>query len=199
MDLVTDMLNFCRGQWVQIFLVCHIPSCIFLGLFLLHLNPEMMMFAYYGIRWDEFEGTSCYSSLGESSVAPFRLILVRFCTLFEWLTLWLRPRWRSTSTVDGVWVSKLASIPCTDVGSYFMPMGALWGSDPGGRYWVPSSSESSCQSSLDRGMNNYSLLCHYFARVKFSCIASSEWSSTMFFQFTGTVPFLIFSIVDIVS
>ena len=93
--------------------------------------------------------------------------------------------------MEGLGVSDLTSITCTGAGSSIMPLGAAWISDPGGRYWGPGSRESSCKSSLGRFMLEYSLLCHYFARVKFSCLANSELSSTRFFKFPGTVPFLV--------
>ena len=41
-----------------------------------------------------------------------------------------------------------------------------------------------------------SLICHSFAIVNFSCIESSEFSSTRFFKFTRTVLFLMYSKVD---
>ena len=90
----------------------------------------------------------------------------------------------------------MASIPCTDVGSSGMPLGATWGSDPGGRSWGPGSSESYFRASLGRGMLEDSLRCHYFSRVNFSYIASSEFSSTRFLQFPGNVPFLVCSTVE---
>ena len=43
------------------------------------------------------------------------------------------------------------------------------------------------------------LRCHYFARVKFSCVVSSEFSSTRFFQCPGTITFLMCFIVENVS
>ena len=42
------------------------------------------------------------------------------------------------------------------------------------------------------------LRCQSFVRVDFSCVASSECSSTRFFQITDTVPFLMCSTVKIV-
>ena len=59
--------------------------------------------------------------------------------------------------MGGLGVSEMASIPYDESGSSFVPLGATWGSDPGGRYWVPGSSESSCQASLGRGMLEYLL------------------------------------------
>ena len=78
-----------------------------------------------------------------------------------------------------------------------MLLGATWGSDPGGSSWVPGSSESSCQKSLGIGILEDSLRCHYFARVKFSCVASYECSSIRFFQFVVTVPLLICSTLEV--
>ena len=72
-----------------------------------------------------------------------------------------------------------------------MPMGASWLSDSGGRSWGPGSRESSFQDSLCRDMLEDFLRCHYFVKVMFSCVASSEWSYTSLFQFNGTVPFLM--------
>ena len=80
-----------------------------------------------------------------------------------------------------------------------MPLGTAWGPEPGGRYWGPGSRDSSCKASLGRGMLDDSSRCQYFSIVKFYCVESSEWSSTRFFQFPGTVPFLMCSIVEKVS
>ena len=57
------------------------PSCICLKLFLLHLNHEMRIFAYYGIMQEDCEGNSCSSTLGEARVSTSRLISVGFCEL----------------------------------------------------------------------------------------------------------------------
>ena len=69
-----------------------------------------------------------------------------------------------------------------------MSMGVNGLSDPGGRSWVTVSGDSFCQAYLGRGMLEDSLRCHYFARVKFSCVASSECSSTKFNNFLGMFP-----------
>ena len=112
----------------------------------------MWRFAYYGISCEECKGTSRSSPLGEASITVSRLTLVGFFTLVEWLTWWIRPMRWSTSTAEGLGVSELISIPCTDTGSSVMPLGEAWGPDPGGRYWGPSFSESSCQASIGMGM-----------------------------------------------
>ena len=158
---------------------------------LLSLNTEMRRFAYSGIRREECEGTSCSYPLGESIVAAYRLIPVGFHTLLEWMTWWLWPRWWAPSPVEGLGVSDIYSITCTDAGFSVMLTVTVWGSDPGCRYCEPGSSESSCQASLGRVIIEDLLRFHYFARVKFSCVASSECSYTRFFQFHGTVSFLM--------
>ena len=78
-------------------------------------------------------------------------------------------------------------------------MGAAWRSDPGGRSWVPVSRESSFQVSLGRGMLEDLLICQFFSSVKFSCVVMSECSSTRFKKFPGTVPFIMWYIVENVS
>ena len=90
----------------------------------------------------------------------------------------------------------MASVTCVDSSYSGILMGAAWVSDTEDISWGPGSSESSFQSSLGRGMLDYFLRCHFFVRVNFSCVASSECYYTKFFQFTGTVPFLICSKVD---
>ena len=147
---------------------------------LLCLNPEMWRCAYYAIRREYCEGTLCSFPLSESSVVASRLTSVGFCTLLEWLTWWISPRLWAPSLVGGIEASDMASIPCTDVGSSVMPLGASWGSEPGGRSWGPGSIESSCQVSLGKDILEYLLRLHYFERGKFSCIESSKCSSTRF-------------------
>ena len=93
--------------------------------------------------------------------------------------------------MEGLVVSDMASIICTDTGCSVILMGAAWESYPVERSWRPGSRKYSLQDSLGRGIHEDSLRCHYFAKVKFSCIEISECSSTRFFQFPGTVPFLI--------
>ena len=93
----------------------------------------------------------------------------------------------------------MASIPCAISGSSIILMGDTWGSDPGGRYWGPGSSESSCQASLGRGIIEDYLRWHYFSRAEFSWVAISECSSTRFFQLPGTAPLLMCSTVENVS
>ena len=93
--------------------------------------------------------------------------------------------------MEGLGLSRLASIPCTDAGSSVILMGSVWVSDPGGSFGVPGSSDYYLHASLGRGIPEDSLRCHSFARVKFFCVAISKCSSTRFFQFLGTVPFLI--------
>ena len=93
----------------------------------------------------------------------------------------------------------MTSIPRIDIGSYFMPLGKTWVSEPVGRYLGPGYSDYYFQGSLVRVMLEYSLICHSFDRVNFSCIARCECSSTRFFQFPGSVPFLMCYTVDNVS
>ena len=116
---------------------------------------------------------------------------VVFCALLEWISWCIRPRGWATYPVEGLGVSELAYITRADTGYFVMPLGATWGSDPGGRSWVPGSSDSYCQDSLVRGMPEDSLRCHSFARVNFSYVAIYGCSSTRLFQFPGTVTFLI--------
>ena len=134
----------------------------------------MRRFAYSGIRREECEGTSCSYPLGESIVAAYRLIPVGFHTLLEWITWWLRPRRWAPYTVEGIVVSEMDYIPCTDVGSSVMLLGAASASDPVGRSWGPGPNESSWQASLGRDMIEGYLRFQYFARAKFSCVVSSE-------------------------
>ena len=166
---------------------------------LLCLNTEIQRFTSYGIRREYSESTLCSSPLGEAIVSVYRLILKSSCTLLEWLTLWLCPRWWSPSTVEGIIISDITSIHCTYIGSSFIPLGAAWVSDPVCSFWGPGLSESSCKASLGMGMLEVLLICHSFARVEFYWVASYEWSSTRFFQFYVTVPLLIFSKVYNVS
>ena len=156
---------------------------------LICLNTEIRTFAYSGIRQDYFEGMTCSSPLGESSVALSRLISVKFCTLFEWITWWLRPCWWANYPVEGIEVSELAYVPCIDSGYSVMFLGASWLSDPGGRYWVPGYIKSSFWASLVRVMIDYSLRCNFFSRVKFSCLVISKCPSTRFFNFLGLRPY----------
>ena len=137
-----------------------------------------------------------YSPLGESRFSEFMLISVGFYTLLEWLTWWPCPRWWAPFIVKGIRVYEMDSITCTDSGSSVMPLCAAWGSDPRGRSLGLGSRESSCQASMGRDMVEVLLICLYFAIVKFSCAAISEWSSTSFFQFPGSVPFLMWSTVE---
>ena len=53
---------------------------------LLCLNTENRRFLYFGIRWEECEGTFCSSPIGEAIVAVSRVTSVVFFTLLEWLT-----------------------------------------------------------------------------------------------------------------
>ena len=97
-------------------------------------------------------------------------------------------------------MSELAYITCTDAGYSGMPLGAAWGSEPGGRSWVPGYRKSYCHKYLGRGMLEDSLRCHYFARVKFSCVAIYMCYSTRFLQLTGTVPFLMcYTVYNVLS
>ena len=93
----------------------------------------------------------------------------------------------------------MTSIPRIDIGSYFMPLGKTWVSEPVGRSLGPGYSDSYFWGSLVSVMLEYLLRCHSFARVEFYCIARCECSSTRFFKFPGSVPFLMCSTVDNVS
>ena len=165
---------------------------------LLHINPEMRRFAYSGISQEKCEGKFCFYPLGESRIGTSGLISVGFCILLEWITWWIYPMWWVPYPLEGLGVSELDSTSWTAIGSSVMPLGAYWVSEPGGRSWGPGSSESSFQNYLGRGMLEYHLRCQSFTRVKFYCLASSECSSTRFFQLPGTVTFLMCSTVDTV-
>ena len=128
------------------------PFLYFSWIILLRLNPEMRRFAYSRIRREDCEGTSYTSTIGEARVSASMLTSVGFCTLLEWITGWLRPRWWDTYPVERIEVSDLASIICTGTASSVMPLGAAWGSDPGSRSYGPGYRDSSYQASLGRGM-----------------------------------------------
>ena len=76
--------------------------------------------------------------------------------------------------MEGIIVSEMDYIPCTDVGSSVMLLGVASGSDPVGRSLGPGFNESSWQDSLGRDMIEDYLRFQYFARAKFSCVVSSE-------------------------
>ena len=163
----------------------------FSWIILIHLNPEMRRFAYSGIIWEDCKGTLCSSPIGEARVAVDRLNSVGFCTLLECLTWWLRPRWWDLYTVEGLGAYDMAYITWTDSGSSIMPLGEAWVSDPRGRSWRLGYSKSSWEASLGKGMLEDLLRYHSLEGVKFSCVASFNCSSTRFFQFLGTEPFLM--------
>ena len=127
----------------------------------------MLRFTYYGIRCEDCEGTPLSSPLAEDRVAVYRLISVGFCTLFEWLTWWRWPSWRSPSPLEGIGLFNLASDTWYDWGSSVIPMGSTWGWDYGGRSWVPVSTKSYYQSFLGRGMLEDVLICQYFPKWSF--------------------------------
>ena len=77
-----------------------------------------------------------------------------------------------------------------------MSLGTSWAKDTGGISWLNGSRESYFQAYLGGSMIEDQLIWHSFARVKFSFIASYEFSYTSFFQVPWTVPFLMFSNVD---
>ena len=83
--------------------------------------------------------------------------------------------------MEGLGVSDLSSVPCTEAGSSFMMLSASWGSDHGGSYWGPVSREYSFQASLGGGVLEDLLIFHSFVRVKFSCVAIFECCSARFF------------------
>ena len=106
------------------------------------------------------------------------------------------PQLKTPFPVKGLGISCLASIDRVDAGSSIMPLGASWGSDPGGRSLGPVSSEYFCQASLGIGMLKDSLRCHYFAGVKFFCVSISECSHTRSFQFSETLTLLMCSTME---
>ena len=65
-------------------------------------------------------------------------------------------------------LSDLSYVPRVDAGSSIMPMGAAWASEHGGRYWGYGSIKYSRQDYLDRGVLDYSIMCHYFQEWKIS-------------------------------
>ena len=130
------------------------PLFYFSWIFLLRLNSEIRRFAYYRINHEDCEGMSCSSILGEYRVATFRLISVDHFELLEWLNWWIRPRIWDPSPVEGIVVSDLASIPCTDTGSSgIIPWRQVLGT---------CSSKYSCQSYLGMCMPEDSLIWHSF-------------------------------------
>ena len=110
---------------------------------LLHLSPEMRIFAYPKISWEEFEYTLWSSLIGESSVDAYRLTYIGFYTLLTCLTWWICPSWRVPSILERLVVSDLDSFPCGNTWSSIIEIGETWGLEPGGRYWGPVSCEPS--------------------------------------------------------
>ena len=100
------------------------PLLYFPYIILIYLHPEMRRFAYSGIIQEDCEETLCFYPLGEARVAASRLISAGFCTILEWITWWLQPRLWYHSPVEGLGVYEIASITCTDTGSYVIPLGA---------------------------------------------------------------------------
>ena len=78
----------------------------------------------------------------------------------------------SPSKFEGPGLSDMSYVTRVDADSSIMPMGAAWASEPGGRYWGYGSNKSSRQDYLDRGVLNYSLMCHFFSRVENFCVES---------------------------
>ena len=152
MGLVEDMAKYVNREMMPNNLDLTFSLLYLTWSILLHLNPEVQRFAYSGMRHEDFEGTPCSSPLGEASVAAYRLTSVWFFTQLEWITWWIRPRRWYHSPVEGLGVSEVASIPCTDPGSSAIPLNVTWGSDPGGRSWGPIYRKSSLHASLGRGM-----------------------------------------------
>ena len=144
---------------------------------------------------EDCEVTPCSSILCKASVAASSLTPVGYCTLFQWIKWWLLHIWRVPYPSEGLGFYKMASVPCNDTGYSVMILGTAWVLEPVGRSWGPRSFDSSWQASLVRGMIKYYLRWRSFARVRFSCIVISDWSSTRIFQFPGTVTFLMFSTV----
>ena len=188
MDLVVDMATYVKKAMRPNNFGMPFSFLSLSWIILIRFNPTVRRFVYSEISWEDCEGMLCSSPLGEAGVAASRLTPVGFYALLEWLTWWILPRWWAPSPGKGLELSYLASIYCAEPGSSVMLLGATWVSDPGDRSWGPGSSDSSCQASLGRGMIEYSLRCHYFARVKFYCIEISEWSSTSFSNFLGLFP-----------
>ena len=98
--------------------------------------------------------------------------------------------------MEDIVLYELASIPCIGAYYYIILLIAAWVSYPGGRYWVPGSSKSSCQASLDSGMLENFYDHTIFETLQLSYVASSELSSSRFYQFPGTVPFLMGSAAE---
>ena len=180
MDLVAEMATYAKSSMRPNTFVMPFFLLSLSWIILLCLNPEVRRFAYYGIRWEDCEGTPCYSTLGESRVAAFRLTSVGFFALLEWLNCLLRSSWWDHSPVEGIGISELASIPCAYSGYYVMTLGETLVSDPVGSSWVRGSSETSFRASLGRGILEDLLTCHSFSRVSFSCVASYKCSFTSF-------------------
>ena len=153
MDLVTDMdSDVKKAMRPNVFGITFCPS--HLSWIIFHcLNPEVRSFTYSVMMRKDYEGTSCYVPLGESSVSASRSTSVGFWSILERLTWWLYPRWWDPYPVEGIVLSDMASIPYSDAGSSIMSLVATWVSDPGGRSWEPGSSDSSCQSFLGRFMS----------------------------------------------
>ena len=58
---------------------------------LLRLSPEICRLPHSGIRREDCEGTSYYSTIFETSIAVSKLTSVGFFTLLEWITWWVWP------------------------------------------------------------------------------------------------------------
>ena len=82
------------------------------------------------------------------------------------------------------------SIYCTDVDSSVMLLGAAWGSEPGGSYWVSGSNESFCQDSLGMGILEYLLRRHSFGKVIFPVCRAFSVPLPGFYTFLGLCPSL---------
>ena len=165
----------------------------------------MCRFANSRMRWEDCEGTSFSSPLGETSVAVSRLNSVGFFSPVWWLIWWLCTHWRVTSLlkvpylVKGLGVSDLAYVIWSRVGSSVVTLEVACGEGPAAGSWGSASRASYYQLSLGRGILEDSFICNSFARVKFTWVESSDCSSTRFFQSPRTMPFLICSTVEKVS
>ena len=179
-------------------------SCIY-WIILLRLNPKVHRFTYCGMRLEECEGTLCSYPLGGAIIADSRLTPVGFFTLLRWLTWRLCPPWRVTSIlkapslVKGILVSELASVPWYGAGTSDVTLDVACGEGPADEFWGSDSRGYSCQASLGGVILEDSLRYYSFERVNFSWLDSSEWSSNIFFHFTETVPFLMFSTMEKVT
>ena len=195
MNLITDMLTDTKRS-IRPDTLIFPPRLLYLSwTSLILLSPEVWRFAYPGIRWD-CEGRSFSSLLCQASISTSRLITVGYCILLKCLTWLWWTFWCVNYPVECLRASVKASVPFDNTGSSVMTLGGTWGLVSGGRSWETGSCGYSFQYSLGKIMLLYSLIWNHVSRVNCFCVSTSECSSTMFFQFTGTVTFLMCSTVE---